>query len=361
MNKKINDLCLKHFDKEVGKDFNYFICKLNERVEWQFGLRDSYNAPENIPALGEQVEYFHFMILGDDRMRYIAQNIVSMPDSQLSPPNKICNTLISHFYGARGIHQTVTGIDDALKAHVDFERMLKDEKYRQSLRSNLENAQLKKIPIYGTTELRTSLFGAANAHMAAKYNEPKNAHPGNILEWVADFITDGTIDQILRCKSLREMFKILTSKKGIGNYYGYHGATSNSVNPALPFDNDEKFVVPGPGSSKTARLMFPGLSEKEVSLGDRVIWARENQSWILPGLKIHPFFFNLQDHNGKNIFENDITDITTYCMEVGMCQYGIFRRLREHPELANRRKVSRAEDSKITIKEDQCSLEGFFH
>jgi len=354
---EINKLCHDHFDEEIGRDFRFFVHKVNERIEWQYGLRETYEEPENLPALGPDVEYFGFHLLMDDRMRYIAQNLVAIPDSKLSPPNKICNTLISHFYGARGIHQTVTGIEDPGEAHVDFIRMLADNNYRLQMRQNLMDAGEANIPIYGSTELRTSLFGASNAHVTQKYDYPeRNTDAGNILEWVGDFIKDGTIDKILKVASLKDMFKILTSKKGIGNYYGYHGATSNSVNPALPFDHDERFVVPGPGSSKTAILMFPGLSKKQVSLGDRVIWVRENQEWILEGLKIHEFFYNLPDYNGDPIFPEDIRELKSYTTEVAMCQYGIFRRLRENPHLASRRKVSRKDDN-IEKQEKQCVIE----
>lgn len=346
---EINNLCNQHFDKEIAKDFEFFIETVNKRIEWQYGLRETYEAPDGIPALGSDVEYFGFHLLMDDRMRYIAKYLVAIPDSKLSPANKICNTLISHFYGARGIHQTITKIEDPAEALVDFERMLVDNEYRLKMRQNLIEAQEKKIPIYGATELRTSLFGVANAHITKKYNfSEKNTEPGNILEWVADFITDGTVDKILKVKSLKGMFKILTSKKGIGNYYGYHGSTSNSVNPSLPFDHDEKFVVPGPGSSKTARLMFPELSEKQVKLGDRVIWVRENQHWILPNLKIHPFFYNLKDYKGDPIFKEDIKELKCYVTEVACCQYAIFRRLRENPHLCNRRKVTRIDDNNQT-------------
>ena len=92
----------KYLDQKVMEDYNYFLIKVNERTELQFGLRDSYN-DDGHEALGESVEYFGFNILQDDRMRYIIENIVSLPDSKLSQYNKIGNTIISHFYGARGI------------------------------------------------------------------------------------------------------------------------------------------------------------------------------------------------------------------------------------------------------------------
>ena len=54
--------------------------------------------------------------------------------------NIICNTIISHFYGARGIHQVATREKDLKKALVDFERILIDKDYINWINKNLEEA-----------------------------------------------------------------------------------------------------------------------------------------------------------------------------------------------------------------------------
>ena len=41
------------------EDFKYFLNKVNERTEFQYGLRESYNDDGN-KALGQNVEYFGF-------------------------------------------------------------------------------------------------------------------------------------------------------------------------------------------------------------------------------------------------------------------------------------------------------------
>jgi len=46
----------KYLNKEKFKEFEHFLVKANERSEWQFGLRDSYeNDDEADPALNANV------------------------------------------------------------------------------------------------------------------------------------------------------------------------------------------------------------------------------------------------------------------------------------------------------------------
>ena len=347
-----------HVDIKVVEQIEYFFIKIQENALHSRGIIDSYD-DDGIPALGKDVEYFLPIITADDRMNYIAQNIVALPDSKLSARNKVCNTLISHFYGARGIHQTVTQISDVKKAHVDFERMIVDDEYRLEMRGNLKEAQLNKIPIYGSTELRTSLYGAANALYMKNHDDIENrTHPGNILEWVSSFIADGTVDSIIQSESLKETTQILQKQPGLGQYFSYHGATSNSVNPNLNFHHDERFVMPGPGCCKTLKMMFPNLSKKECSLGDQVIWTRDNQKELFPNFKIHKVFHNILNESGDKIFKDEQDELKCYTNEVGDCQFSVYHRLLENPHLANRRKVARAVD---TLEADKvfCDLVNF--
>jgi len=326
-------------DQELLKEIAFFFNKINERALYLMGVYDSYDDGGE-PALGVNVEYFHPQITLDDRMVYIAKHIVLAPISQ---PNVICNTIISHFYGARGIHQAITRIKDPDTALVDFERLLVDDEYRNKIRKNMEDAQKYKIPLYGATELRTSLFGAANKFSMEKYGI-KNTHPINILEWVAGFIPRGIVKGMSESNSLKELFNVLIKIEGVGSYYGYHCSTSNSVNPAINVNHDERFCVPGPGSSRTVNMMFPGVSRKELSYGDRVIWFRENQEKLIGKIFLHPSTYNVVV-NGRKVLKEDQTELKTYGCEVGLCQFGIYHRLKGNPEMANRRKVSRMDES----------------
>lgn len=336
-------------DVEKFLDFKYFVEQVNKRTEWQQGLIEKYEYTEY--ALNPDTEYFHPMITCDDRMVYIMKNIVSLPDDKLSFHNKIGNTIISHFYGARGIHQIATRNNDPQTAHVDFENYFTSNE-RERVRKNLELAVAAKLPIYGSTELRTSLFGAANKYQVQRFGDKADkVHPGNIMDWVAGLGEQGYFDQMKQSNAASNTFNILTQIEGIGSYYGYHCTTSNSVNPKLNWDNDENFVKPGPGAQYTLKLLFPKATSKEITNGELVVWFRHNQKFFGFGdVKIHEAFHNVLDHSGNKILSKDQTEMMTYGSEVGMCQYGIFCKIRHDKKAIERRKVARITNIDIEKK-----------
>lgn len=337
---------LNYVDHKALAEFEYFFTKVNERTEYQFGLREEYIPPEDDPALGPNVEYFGFNILQDDRMRYIIENIVSLPDSQLSPTNKIGNTIISHFYGGRGVHTLISGYSNPKKAHVDFERVAAgDVDYLNDLNLVVNHNKKKGKKFWGTTELHTSLQTAARNFCRKKYDDDSRpAQTLDIVEWISSWTVDGTIDRMLNVQSLREMFHLLSEKPGIGNYYAYHCSTSNSVNPALAYQHDEAFCSPGPGAVDTLNHLFPKLKEKgKMPYGELVIWIRENQDKLFDEIKIHEFFHNY-DVDGQDVFEHDQDEFKVYGTEVLCCQAGVYRWLKANPDLVSKRIVARNED-----------------
>jgi len=353
-------------DVEKFRDFKYFTEEVNKRAEWQKGLRESYSHKEY--ALNPNTEYFHPIITYDDRMLYIMENIVSLPNTKLSLYNKIGNTIISHFYGARGIHQIATRTNDVESAHVDFEHYFESNE-RERVRKNLELAQKAGLSIYGSTELRTSLFGAANKRQYKLFGDKADLkHPGNIMDWVADLGRNGLFEEMIKSQSIATTFDILTANEGIGNYYGFHCSTSNSVNPELAWHNDENFVKPGPGAQYTLGLLFPKATSKQIASGDLIIWFRHNQKFFGFGdIIIHESAHNVVDHNGNKILHSDQIEMMTYGSEVGMCQYGIFCKIRNDKKAIDRRKVTRLSDidvvqvlEQIEMKDKPATtLEGF--
>lgn len=340
-----------YIDLKAIADFEFFLNKVSERTDKQFGLRETYVCDD--PALAPDVEFFGFNILQDDRMRYIIENIVSLPDNELSQANKIGNTIISHFYGVRGIHTIVTGIKDPKKAHVDFERLTKDQDYLNYIKEQVSISKRNGKKFYGTTELHTSLQTAARNFCRKKYaDDSRPASLMDILEWVADWTIDGTVDRILKVKSLKEMYHLLCEKPGVGAYYGYHCSTSNSVNPALSYQHDENFCSPGPGARESLDLIFKPLKDAGAKLdyGDLTIWIRENQKSLFSNIHIHPFFHNIQV-NGQNIFKDQQNELKVYGTEVGLCQFGVYCYLKKNPHLISKRKVARDdEDVAPTLK-----------
>ena len=159
------DITLKYFlDMAVLKDYERFVNKVNERTLYQRGILSKYDSSGD-PALGLEVEYFHPSITADDRMVYIMENIASVPS--LDWRNVIGNTIISHFYGARGVHSVLTNEPDPKKAHVDFVKLASEQikflkngiigSYTQEMRHRAIDAKNNKEKIWGTTELHTSV------------------------------------------------------------------------------------------------------------------------------------------------------------------------------------------------------------
>ena len=170
----------------------------------------------------------------------------------------------------------------------------------------------------------------------------------NVSEWIASWThqpsgynSKKTVMQGMReAKDLSEGFAYLTGENMIGDYYGYHCSTSNSVNPKLNFNHDSKFVAPGPGATETLEIMFPNLSKKDVPLGERVVWIRENQKEILD-IEFHKELWNYTTTNGIKIFEEEQNELKSYGTEVSLCQYSVYCRLKANPHLIKKRKVAR--------------------
>ena len=329
----------KQLNKDKFKDLLRFLGKVNENAEFRFNLRDKYiNDDVNDPALAQDVEYFGMNILQDARMRYIIENIVTNED--VSIPNQICNTIVSHFYGARDIHRTITGIENPKRAIIDFERLNDGSiDYLASLKRTVKKAQASGKKLYGTTELHTSIQTAGRNFCREKYEDSNRPiEPTDILEWVASWVTDGTVSAIKDCHSLDNMYKILTSKRGVGEYYGYHCATSNSVNPSLDFNHDEDFCAPGPGARSSIDYIFDGFTGK-IPYGDVVIWLCRQQDELFGNMNIHPFFHN-HTVGTEKVFKDNQHNMKVYGTEVGLCQYGVYCHLRANTHLVNRRKVA---------------------
>ena len=354
----------KFIDHSILKDYERFVRKVNERTLFQRGIISKYNSSGD-PALGLEVEYFHPSITADDRMVYIMENIVSVPG--LDWRDIIGNTTISHFYGARGVHSVLTGIADPKRAHIDFVRLGNEQiafkktrkvgKYTKHLRKLAREAKLKKKSIWGTTELHTSIQTAGRRFVNGWYKgNARHKDKGtwsNVSEWIASWThvkskhndSCTVMEGIKNSTNLQETFKYLTGETHIGEYYGYHCSTSNSINPALNFTHDDTFVAPGPGARETLDRMFPGLSTRKVSYGDRVVWIRENQHKIL-NLKFDKSLWNYTNSYGITIFKDQQNELKSYGTEVSLCQYSVYCRLRSNPELISRRKVARVDSCK---------------
>ena len=339
------------YNKRIMRDFNWFLYKINQRACINLGyLDETYEAVnregEVDYGLGRDVEYFHPTITLDDRMRYIGQNIAS---AKMSDFNILGNAIISHFYGARGVHQTVTGSDDPTDCWVDFDRVERnDQDYIHWLRKTVEHeTSVNKKPVWGTTELHTSIQGGARNYCREKYGDPnRKFHTTDVIEWVSSFKTIGLADKLLyEVDHIGGAYDELTKLKGIGEYYGFHCAASTSVLPMMKYHHDQRFVAPGPGARYTIKLMWPDAPTKLYP--EAIYFLRENSEEI--GLTEN-VYFHPKAYNIDNIFEFPQDGLKYYGTEVVSCQFGIYLQIREDKKACERRKVSRLDNNRSTLE-----------
>ncbi len=332
-------------DRSIIPQIERFWTKVNERTLHAMGVPgyETYDTGGD-EALGSDVEYFHFSICADSRMRYIGENLVLNDDPALDEDNKLCNAVITHLYGGRRINTIFSGRTDPKKAFLDFRRLHVDAGYVQDVVGNAAYAKSHHYKFYGTTELHTSLQTAARNYCRSKYSEPTRAATNtDILEWVASWISDGTVARLKRARDLENAFAVICSLPGIGSYYGYHLGVDSSLFPFTAFNHDEKFCVPGGGCQVTLAQLFPSISKHKSAYGEAVVWIEENQKDLFPNLTFHPALWNIEA-GGKKVFPFEQNKLMVYGLEVGLCQFGVYQHLKKNPHLIERRKVGQDPD-----------------
>ncbi len=329
------------FDRDLMKDFNWFLYKINQRACIEQGfITEEYEAinrhGDKDFGLGIEVEYFHPTITLDDRMRFIGTTIAQ---SGMSTFNIIANTFISHFYGARGVHYLASGSDVDL---VDFDRVADgDDEYIKFLDTNLQTAKKNKQPIWGTTELHTSIQASSRNFCREKYNDPDRVfRASNVIEWVASFRENGIFERMMKIDHIRDMYNLMKEQPGIGEYYGFHSAASTSVLPQVKYHHDQRFVSPGPGARRAIRRLWANAPMKVFDDAIYFLRERSDEVGLTNNVVFHPAAYNIE-----NIFVENQDTLKYYGTEVLCCQFGVYLDIRDDESKCGRRKVARAVQS----------------
>ena len=148
---------------------------------------------------------------------------------------------------------------------------------------------------------------------------------------------------------MNEAYDILTTQKGIGEYYGFHCSVSTSVLPFLKYHHDQRFVAPGPGARYTIQKLWPEVPKKLYD--EAIYFLRENSDEI--GLTENVEFHE-KAYNIDGIFTQEQDSLKYYGTEVLSCQFGIYLQIRNDKKACDRRKVSRIETSQNTLEDFLC-------
>jgi hypothetical protein len=319
---------------------------------------------------GKSVPYFHPNRSFHDEIiwldRYVYYNDECTFDDML------LNAAIVKFYGPSNTIEIITR--NTGKGFIQFDKLINDEEYVLHCMNNIHEAITNKEKLYGTTELRTSLQTESRNYTrqittpydiqrGVTFDPTRKGRGSDMLYWFKEL--GPKMSEFYRTKpTMEESFNFLTSFRGIGNYYGYHFSTNlarmpligshHLLKPGAPSGNlneDDTFVAPGVGAMITINWYLEHLGFSINShVGAKIIRAiRADQD-------------NYFDFKGESkmvveeVFETGA--LTTFGVEIGCCQFGIFNRLRFNTKLAKKR--SDAPISKEGINEpnigDDCVI-----
>lgn len=331
---------------------------------------------------GKPVPYFHPNRSFHDEIIWLNNNLYYKKDVSFN--DKLINSAIVKFYGPSRTLDIITGFASDLKylkktdyPYINFDRLLKDEEYEYAIMSNIELASQHKQQIWGTTELRTSLQTAARDHarknpsiidrLGLKGYIEKNTdssarkmRASDMIHWIKhisfphedqDGMNSG-FTGFFRCKpTMEDAFYFLTLKRGIGNYYGYHFASNLARMPGVgaapliekewsrefkelnlrhgALDENDDFVVAGPGACATLKRLFPGFPINQKTTTRMILAIRDNQEE----------FFGIKDDEAvRHLREaTELGKFTTFGVEISCCQFNVFSRLLNNSEMASNR------------------------
>lgn len=337
------------FSKAIHKDrlaqLEEFLLQMNMRGLCEFN-NWTYEHPNE--QLSMKVMYFQALALAPSDRRMLALDIIGVPDSRLSPENKALNASCSYWYGPTAVLTYLTGITDFSKAHVDFDLVAKDQDYVEHIRENVAAAKRFGHSMWTTTELHTSLQTEARNFCRIKYNDPaRPAGPVDLIEWMAGLKQTGWITKVLEANTLEEAYKRYIEPKGVGPYFGGNAVMMISNLQGLKYTHAEPFCAPGGGCINSVNWLFEGT---KVDALEVVKWLVANQTSLLPNLMVPDEFRNADVSYGK-LWKHDQDHYTANSFEVGLCQFSVYRKFLEAPEMMKRRPNTPLDLSKFKQRE----------
>ena len=350
-------------EPEKLSDFRTFIKELNERERWvRFDKAGSFNEYKvkgkhgwGFSIDGNAVPYFHPNRSFHDEIIWLNERLFYDPTATLA--DKVINAGIVKFYGPSRTLEIIT--ENTPWGYVKADEFFSNEDYQLQLCSNMENSKEK---IYGTTELRTSLQTAARNYGRAHGSSYDVVMPetlesrlvrkirrSDILNWFR-YIGPMFVEYYQTKPTMRGSFDHLTSHRGIGNYYGYHFSSNLARMPEVGtlvregskignLSEDDPFVIAGVGAASSLEYLFgKGNAKRNQSLIQEI---RHNQDeW---------FDFKSSDGSAQNAkLVTELGFFTHFGIEISLCQWGVYRRIRENRKMAANR--AKAPISTITKK-----------
>lgn len=311
-------------DKQVLKELKGFLKQLNIReVLIQEGRAAEYKEPH--PALQIDVMYWHPNRTRHDEVDWLMKYVFNAKNSLT---NKILNAFAVKFYGpSKAILNAINETEYSPEHLIDFDRLPQDKAYMAWIDQNLIMAKDEGREQWGTTELRTSLQSAAKKFAG-------HSRWSNMVEWIASFKTDGLIDFYAAGPTMEQAFNKITEYSGIGNYYGYHSNSNLARCFDVSINENEDFVIAGPGAMKTINRLYPNHKKDGVTPMQILLYIRDHQDKIFEHDEIDRKALH------QTLKPGQVVDfLTSFGCEITCCQFGVYNRFLESPELIDKRKL----------------------
>lgn len=314
------------------EELDFFLLEMHKR-----GLTDYYCTEYTPPneRLAKSVMYFQPVMCAPSDRREVATHIIGSTKPEMkSVYNRACNIFITFLYGPSSIYHTLSGKSNPADAFIDFERVAKDPAYVTEIGANIAWARANGFKVWTTTELHTSIQTEARNFCRLKYNDPsRKADSLDLVEWVASWIADGSIDRIVGAKTLADAYNRITDIRGIGPYYAGNPVMMIASLPEASYSHEEAFCAPGGGAVNTLTWLYDG----KVNPLKGIVNVWEHQHEWLPMSSSVPTEFHNMDLPYGSLFSTPQKRLTCNSLEVGMCQFSVYRKFETSPELIAKR------------------------
>lgn len=316
-------------DREVLADFRCYLYKFNEAIHYRAGLQDTF---EEIPGISAKTEMAEPNITQTARYQYMARDLAF--NGNMTTASQILNMLVTHVIGGHETPRAFSGRVEREWGFVDFERVAaRDRDYIDQLESNALKMRAQGLAIWNDITIRSSVQGVANKYVDS-IGSPRGY--AGALEWMANWIADGTVDRLLDSETFQEATEILLEQKGIGKYIAFHAAAGISSHPLIRMGHEEEYALAGPGACRTIASMF---HDSKVHPNDVCIWFAENQEKLVPDLHYHEYWHNIEV-DGKGVYGVPQDRLFPITSEIALCLYNTFKKNRQSAKFhASRQKA----------------------
>jgi hypothetical protein len=200
----------------------------------------------------------------DRETKWVIDRIVNNP--KLSYENKLMNLALYRMFNKS---TTMEIFDSVIDFEIDHGPNF--DLWLDTVR-DLFKLKLQKDPKY---TFFTNAFLTCGIKVALGNQKDTNDEfmPMRIIKFAYKLWNEGFVDKIKKAKNQQEVFKVIQSWKGLGEFLAYQIYVDMTYIPEFPFSENE-FTVSGPGCIKGLKEVFDDFDG--MTYDEALFWLRDN-------------------------------------------------------------------------------------